>query len=62
MNVLIDLKNAVSGIFVGRFKKIDIHQDRGERRKAILKKRRKQLIDSYNSVGDGYHKQHGWIE
>ncbi|MEG1232285.1 MAG: hypothetical protein RSE18_00490 [Acinetobacter sp.] len=62
MKVIIGMQNVAKGVFLSNLEKTRIQETRKERQLRIKKERRKQLIDSLNSVGYGYHEQQGWFK
>ncbi len=61
MNLFQALENVRLGLFIQRLEKLKTIETRKQRKLRVGKERTKQLEDSFNSVGLGYHKQHGWI-
>ena len=62
MKIFIGMRNVAKGLFVDRLEIKTAIETRQQRQKRVRDKRRKQLKDSFNSVGIGYHEQQGWFK
>ena len=62
MKIFIGMRNVAKGVFLSNLEKTRIQETRKERQLRIKKERQKQLEDSFNSVGYGYHEQQGWFK
>ena len=62
MKIFIGMRNVAKDLFVDRLEIKTATETRQQRQKRVRDKRRKQLEDSFNSVGIGYHEQQGWFK
>ena len=62
MKIFIGMRNVAKSLFIDRLEIKTTIETRQQRQKRIRDKRRKQLEDSFNSVGYGYHGQQGWFK
>lgn len=61
MKLLHDFKKTINGFFITSWGKLTSIETRAQRQKRMRDERRKQLMDSFNADGYGYHKQKGWF-